>query len=347
MLILAIETSCDDTGVALVQSDSLLKHKIIVNLVSSQFKIHKKFGGVVPKLASREHSKNLPLLLKKVCCLAKENLLDFSLKDIDIVAYTEKPGLEPCLLVGSVTAKTLAYFLDKPALPVNHIIAHIYSILLAPIVQKNTEILKFPVIALVASGGHTELYYLKNLFSIKKIGQTKDDAAGEAFDKGARLLGGPYPGGPYIEKLAKTGNKKLFTFPRPMLKSNDYNFSFAGLKTSLLYTLQKMKKNEIKKNLNNLAASYQEAIVESLVLKTLKAAEDFQAASIIIGGGVSVNARLIELFQEKIKADFPVINLFYPPPYLTGDNAAMIGVLGAINYINDHCDVYDVGHRKH
>jgi len=334
MLTFAIETSCDDTGVALIKSESLLKHEIIVNLVSSQFKVHQKFGGVVPKLASRQHGKNLPILIKKAYYQIKSSLPNFSFQDIDLVAYTQKPGLEPCLLVGITTAKNLAYFINKPSTPVNHVHSHIYSVLLLPEIKNNPNILKFPAIALVVSGGHTELYYLKNLKSFKKIGQTQDDAAGEAFDKGARLLGGPYPGGPYIEKLSKNGDKNAFLFPRPMIKSNDFNFSFSGLKTALLYTLQKMNKNDINKQKNNLAASYQEAIVETLTLKTLAAAKKLNCASIIIGGGVALNLRLKEYFQEKIKTNSLNINLFISSKELSTDNAAMIGVLGSIQFMN-------------
>lgn len=332
MLTFAIETSCDDTGVALIKSDSPFKHEIIVNLVSSQFKIHKKFGGVVPKLASREHGKNLPILVKKAYKEAKKILPNFSFDNIDLIAYTQSPGLEPCLLVGIATAKTLAYFLNKPAIPVNHVLSHIYSVLLLPEIQNNPKIFRFPAAALVVSGGHTELYYLKNLKSLKKIGRTKDDAAGEAFDKGARLLSGPYPGGPYIEKLSQNADESAFSFPRPMIKSLGYNFSFAGLKTALLYTLQKMKKNEIEHKKNDLAASYQKAIVESLAAKSLKAVKDYKVKTLIVSGGVSANSRLIDFFKEKIGQEKLDITFLVPPKFLCTDNAAMIGVLGAIQY---------------
>lgn len=335
MLTFAIETSCDDTGVAIIKSDSCLKHEIIVNLVSSQFKVHRKFGGVVPKLASREHSKNLPLLVKKLFVEIKKILPDFSFNDIDIVAYTALPGLEPCLLIGITVAKALAYFLNKPSIAVNHIHSHIYSVLLSPEIQKNINLLKFPAQALVVSGGHTELYYLKNLYSLKKIGQTEDDASGEAFDKGARLLGGPYPGGPFIEKLSYQGDKKAFSFPRPMMKKGGYNFSFSGLKTALLYKLQNMKKHEIKKRAADLAASYQEAIIESLIIKTLKAASDFNIKTLIVSGGVSANSCLIDAFKKKIAEKFNNISLLVPPKNLSTDNAAMIGVLGAIQYLKN------------
>ncbi len=339
MLTFAIETSCDDTGVALVESKSILEHKIIVNLVSSQFKIHQKFGGVVPKLASRQHGKNLPILIETAYQFIKKNRPNFSFNQIDLIAYTSYPGLEPCLLVGITTAKTLAYFLDKPALPINHIISHIYSVLLSPEIQNKPTLLKFPAVALVVSGGHTELYYLKTLKPIK-IGQTKDDAAGEAFDKGARLLGGPYPGGPYIEKLSQNADELAFNFPRPMIRSNDYNFSFSGLKTALLYTLQKMKKKEINRNKRKLAASYQRAIVETLVLKTLKAVKDYNAKTLIVSGGVSANLRLINFFKEKISKEKLNIQFFVPPKFLSTDNAAMIGVLGAIQMLAKN-------HKKH
>mgnify|MGYP001559989101 FL=1 len=236
MKILSIETSCDETALALIEAKGGLKKprfKILKNLVASQIKIHQPFGGIVPNLAKREHIKNLPILLKKLatsgCWLSP-----------DLIAVTVGPGLEPCLWTGIEFAKDLAKKRNKPLLGVNHLEGHLYSFLLS---QKNLNSKKiFPAVALIVSGGHTILLLMKDLIHYKKLGETRDDAAGEAFDKVARLLNLPYPGGPNLEKIAKQGNANAVNFPRPMIYQKNYDFSFSGLKTAVLYYLKNQTK---------------------------------------------------------------------------------------------------------
>src|SRR3989344_1186135 len=234
MKILAIETSCDDTSIAIVQASGGLKRprfKILKNLISSQIKVHAPFGGVVPNLAKREHQKNLPLLLRNIQHLTSS---------IQLITVTVGPGLEPALWAGIEFAKDLVKKMNKPLIGANHMEGHLYSFLLP---QKTSHILHptsriFPAIALIVSGGHTILLKMDSLTKWKKLGETRDDAAGEAFDKVARLLGLSYPGGPELEKLAKIGDPKAINFPRPMLSDKNYDFSFSGLKTSVLYYLK-------------------------------------------------------------------------------------------------------------
>ncbi|MEK7635568.1 MAG: tRNA (adenosine(37)-N6)-threonylcarbamoyltransferase complex transferase subunit TsaD [Patescibacteria group bacterium] len=335
MKILAIETSCDETAIALVEAKSGinppvggLQFEIIKNLVASQIKIHAPFGGVVPNLAKREHLKNLPILYEKI-----KNLKIGKLK-LDLIAVTVGPGLEPALWTGINFSKEVYKEIKKRGnkeiklIGVNHLEGHLYSFLLN---QKREISNIFPAIALIISGGHTILLLMKDLMHYKKIGETRDDAVGEAFDKVARLLKLPYPGGPEIEKLAKKGNHSAINFPRPMLNQKNYDFSFSGLKTAVLYYMRDSKNK--KDFLADVAASFQQAAFEVLINKTLRAAKEFNAKSIMVSGGVASNFSLQKNLKLKIKNEKLKINVFFPPKRFCGDNAAMVAASGYINYL--------------
>ncbi len=307
MRILGIETSCDETSIAVYEEGKGL----LSNVVSSQIKLHSEWGGVYPELAAREHTKNIIPVLDKAL---KESNID--LNSIDGIAITIAPGLIVSLVIGSAVAKTLSWLLDKPLIPVHHIEAHIFSIFL-------TEKVEFPFIALVVSGGHTELYIVEDFQKYKYLGGTLDDAVGEAYDKVARLLNLGYPGGPIIDKLASKG-KPIIKFPRPLLKDrgkNKYNFSFSGLKTAVL--------NEVRKGIyskEDISASFQEAVVDVLTKKTMLAVEEFDIKNIVVAGGVSANSGLRKRFKELEEKN--KINVYFPPLYLCTDNAAMVAYTG-------------------
>ncbi len=270
MIILGIETSCDETGVALCSD-----FKILSSFTKTQ-SIHQQYGGVVPEIASREHEKYLPSITKKVLEDANK-----SFKDIDAIAVTNGPGLMGSLLSGISFAKGISQALDIPIIPINHLEAHLNSVFI-----EHAE-LEAPFINLLVSGGHTQLWLVKNMFEYELLGETLDDACGEAFDKGAKKMNLNYPGGPEIEKLAKNGDMNLINFPRPMINDNTFNFSFSGLKTALINCV-----NENKYNYEDIAASYQEAIVDTLISKFEKAMNQYSANSGIICGGVAANKRL-------------------------------------------------------
>ncbi|MBI3290696.1 tRNA (adenosine(37)-N6)-threonylcarbamoyltransferase complex transferase subunit TsaD [Candidatus Falkowbacteria bacterium] len=313
MIILGIETSCDETAAALIEIKGG-KFKILVNTVLSQIQIHQKYGGVVPELAARNHIRNILPVLEKT-------LLGSKIKpgQIDKIAVTVGPGLITSLIVGVESAKVLAYIWKKPIVGVNHLKAHLYANYL------NNKPIKFPALALVVSGGHTELILLKSQKNLKKIGQTVDDAAGEAFDKVARLLKLGYPGGPIISKLAEKGDPRSFNFPRPMIKSNDFNFSFSGLKTAVLYTVKNLKTINYKLK-TDIAASFEQAVIDVLVAKTMKAAQHYKAKTILLSGGVAANKKLREDLQLKTKNH--KLDFLVPPINLCTDNAAMIAAAG-------------------
>lgn len=323
MLTLAIETSCDETAISLVESKSLFNHKILSNLVASQIKIHQSFGGVVPILAMREHSKNLPILLKKT--LKKYPNIP---KKIDAIAYTDNPGLEIALILGRHTAKLLSYKWGIPSFPVNHLYGHLFASLFNNAIKNEKDI--FPGIGLVVSGGHTQLYLIKNFKKLDLLGETLDDAVGEAFDKVAKIMGLKYPGGPLIEKLALNGRYGVFKFPSPMITKNNYNFSYSGLKTSVLYTLKKITKLTKQKK-SDISYAFQEAAFKVIQEKTEKALINFNAKSLIIGGGVSVNNNLREKMKKLAKK--LNIKLLIPNKNLCTDNAAMIGIAHNIIHI--------------
>lgn len=307
--ILAIESSCDETSAAVVRDSTILS-----NVVSSQY-FHKKYGGVVPELASRAHLQAISFIVKEAL-----NQANLKIEQIDALAVTREPGLVGSLIVGANFAKALALRYNLPIIPVNHIEGHLFSGCL----QDGTA--EFPFISLVVSGGHTALFYVESYTKYSILGLTKDDAAGEAFDKIATMLGLAYPGGPMIDKFSQNGEPARFDFPRSMLKEKNYNFSFSGLKTSVRYFIAKNYPNGIPEELiPDFAASVQEAIVDVLVAKTVKAAKEYKSKTILISGGVSANSRLRakmkDVAGEKIKVIAPEI-------ILCMDNAAMIGFIG-------------------
>ncbi|MDO8557181.1 MAG: tRNA (adenosine(37)-N6)-threonylcarbamoyltransferase complex transferase subunit TsaD [Candidatus Jorgensenbacteria bacterium] len=333
MKILAIETSCDETAFALVEAGGGLispKFKIIENVVSSQISIHRPWGGVVPNLAKREHQKNLPIIFKK--------LLDkIEPSSIGILAVTVGPGLEPALWTGVEFAKEIhkKYFPKAKLIGANHLEGHLYSFLLSQ--SKTTHYSLpttnlFPAIALVVSGGHTILLRMDSLTKWKKLGETRDDAVGEAFDKAAKMLELPYPGGPEIQKLAEDGNPNAIPFPRPMMHTKDYNFSFSGLKTSVLYYLRDLQTTHYSLQTKaDVAASFQKAAIDVLTHKTSRAAQEYRAKSIFLSGGVAANSALresLKTLSSKLKTNF-----FVPPITFNTDNAVMIAVAGYMSYL--------------
>jgi len=321
MRILAIETSCDETAIALTEATGSLnpqaggpKFKVLKSAIASQIKIHRPFGGVVPSLAKREHQKNLPLVLKKV---VKEK----DISDIDLIAVTIGPGLEPALWQGISFAEDLSHAWGKPLIGVNHLEGHIYSNWIT-----SKEKPKLPAICLIVSGGHTILTLMKNLTSWKILGATRDDAVGEAFDKVARMLNLPYPGGPEIEKLAEKGKANI-DFPRPMLHSKDFDFSFSGLKTAVLYYVRDHKKI----NKADACASFQESAFTPLIYKSLSSAKKFKAKSILLCGGVASSRALRKLFKKETKK--AELNFYAPSFKLNTDNASMISAAAYINFL--------------
>ena len=416
MIILAIETSCDDTCIALIKVVGKKQpcFKILSNIVSSQIKIHKKFGGVYPTMAKREHQRNLVPVLRKSLLKAKllklktstinnadkkqlkkilkreselfKKILNFFEKyqkpQIDVIAVTIGPGLEPCLWVGVNFAKALSFFWKKPLVPVNHIEGHIFANFLPKISSKSKRVLQevtlddsknqnakcnlkikkekieFPAICLIVSGGHTQLILMNSIrsqrnlakaqkkqtnrakdfskYKYKIIGETRDDAAGECFDKTARILGLGYPGGPAIaEHSCKDSTlAKSIKLPRPMFYAKNYDFSFSGLKTAVLYEIKDSScKIKDKKYVQAMCAEIQQAIIDVLIHKTLKAAKDYQVKTIILGGGVVANKELRKQFLQKIKKEKLNFKLQIPSFKLCIDNAAMIGIAGYYCYL--------------
>lgn len=317
MKILGIESSCDDTSVALVEA-STKGFVILSEKTASQIDIHKKYGGVVPEIAGRMHAeKILPLIEAVLENQAKPNIL----------AVTSGPGLITGLLVGVEAAKTFSYLKNIPLVRINHIEGHIHSVEISNDKLPISSKIKYPALALIASGGHTELIFIKKQGNYKKIGITLDDAAGECFDKVAKLLNFEYPGGPKISKFAEIGNTKAIKFPRPMLDKDNFDFSFAGLKTSALYWLRDNKLNK-KINLNDFCASFEQAIIDVLVGKTIKATLRYKPKTIILGGGVSANKKLRETLSQQISAVIPNSSFVIPQVKYAMDNAAMIAVAG-------------------
>jgi N6-L-threonylcarbamoyladenine synthase len=314
MRVLAIETSCDDTGAAVV----LDGRKILSNVVSSQVSVHQKYGGVVPELASRRHVESIVPIVTEALETAK-----VTLRDIDGISVTQGPGLVGSLLVGLSFAKSLSFVTGLPFVGVNHIEAHLSAIFL----NKNPP--KFPFIGLVVSGGHTSLFRVDGFGKYKGLGQTRDDAAGEAFDKVAKLLGLGYPGGPIIDELSKSGNPRAIRFPRPSLGKNSLDFSFSGLKTAVV--------NYVKAHpepiggypedlIRDIVSSFQEAVVDVLVKKTLQAAQQQGLRKVVLSGGVAANQHLREKIKEE--ASQQKVKVYMPSPSFCTDNAAMVGVVG-------------------
>lgn len=312
MKILSIDTSCDETSVAITDG-----RRVLSNVIYSQVLLHKKWGGVVPSIAKRAHEERIDFVVKE----ATKNF-----QTIDYIAVTQGPGLAVALEVGIKKAKELAEKYQKKLISVNHLEGHIYSAFVQNSKGNPKRDLKFPYLALIISGGHTEFVIFKNHLEYKIIGQTLDDAAGEALDKAAKLLGLGYPGGPVLERLAKTaGNIDGHNFPRPMLKSKDLNFSFSGLKTSFYYFLKSQKETPLS-GVKELASSFQEAVFDTLIKKTEMAIKQTGINRLIIGGGVIANFRLRNLMKSLVKKYQGEV-LFPTYKYLTGDNAAMIGIV--------------------
>ena len=322
MWVLGIESSCDETAAAVINNG-----KIYSNVIASQIKFHSQYGGVVPEIASRKHIEAVYIVLTQAL-----NDANVTLREIEGIAVTRGPGLVGSLLIGLSTAKALAYALDIPFVGVNHIEGHIAAAFLA----ENAP--SFPFVALVVSGGHTNIYLVKDYKSFRLLGQTRDDAAGEAFDKGANLLNLGYPGGVVIDRISRDGDPNKIAFPRAMKDSSD--LSFSGLKTSLLTMLKKHGRSFSSKELPDIAASYQEAIVDALTEKTIKAAEDNGVNRIVVCGGVAANSRLREKFARE--TSLRNIELFIPPVILCTDNAAMIAAIGEIMLKDGRRDLLDL-----
>ncbi len=376
MKILAIETSCDETAISILEC----KHdtvRILAHEINSQIELHREFGGVYPNLARREHAKNcvpvLSISLEKsklnhsleiiseetqkeiAIILEKEpSLLEliipflekYGKPEVDMIAVTEGPGLEPALWVGISFAKALSLAWNIPIVPVNHMEGHIVSAMLEHLDSETTKIepIEFPAISLLVSGGHTELIKIKAIGNYETVGRTRDDAVGEAFDKVARLLGFPYPGGPEISKLAEESEVRkfessAFKLPRPMLHSQDLDFSFSGIKTAVLYMIQKIPTmtDEIKMQI---AKEFEDAVIEVLVSKTKKALEQNDAQTLIVGGGVIANKKL----RNALKQALPDVKVFIPNMKLTTDNATMIGIAGYLK-INRSTEIFSKNFR--
>ncbi len=325
MRILGIETSCDETSVAVVEDGT----RVLSNIVASQQELHSRFGGVVPEIACRAHSDTIISVIDTA--VAEANL---KITDLDAISVANSPGLIGALLIGLTAAKTLSWILKVPLITVNHLHAHIY----ASKIEFND--LEYPATSLVVSGGHTSLFLSHNDLNHEQVGCTIDDAAGEAFDKVGKILGLDYPAGPEIDVLSQTGNEKSIRFPRSYLKKGSLDFSFSGIKTAVLYhclgqdsrninEIPKLKGQEIA----NIAASFQEAVIDVLVDKTIFAASKFAAKSIIIGGGVACNSRLRQRLTEVAKNRS--IPLYYPSKKLCMDNAAMVAGLAYYKYLNN------------
>ena len=316
MYTLAIETSCDETSCAILKDG---RH-VLSNIISSQIDLHKKFGGVVPEIASRKHIENINQVIQEAL-----DVSNLSFSDIDLIAATQGPGLVGALLVGLSTAKALAYGLEIPLVGVNHMKGHVCANYI------DHKDLQPPFICLVVSGGHTYLIEVKDYVDYELIGRTRDDAAGEAFDKVARSLGLSYPGGPEIDKLAKLGNNKAIDFPRVILDENTYDFSFSGLKTAVLNYLNQEKQKGIEICIEDVAASFQQAVIDVLVDKSLRLVKEKNMDKIVLAGGVSANEGLRKLMTEKASKEN--IEVYYPSKILCTDNAAMIGSAGYYQYI--------------
>jgi N6-L-threonylcarbamoyladenine synthase len=319
--ILAIESSCDETACAIIENGRAL----LSSVVASQMEIHARYGGVFPEVASRQHVLSIIPVVQQA--LSQAHL---TLNDIDAIAVTQGPGLAGSLIVGVNMAKGLSLALNKPLIGVNHLEGHIYSAWVFNAGENIPPEPQFPLMALLVSGGHTELNLMTDHLTYQRLGATLDDAAGEAFDKVARMLDLPFPGGPSIQKSAEEGNPSRFNFPRAWLDGS-YNFSFSGVKTSVLYELQALKKKSATIPTEDLAASFQQAVIDVLFKKTINAAREFGAKEILVAGGVSANRHLRQTFKSQ--TEFPV---HIPPLSLCTDNAAMIASAGYFRYALGH-----------
>ncbi|MBE0466739.1 MAG: tRNA (adenosine(37)-N6)-threonylcarbamoyltransferase complex transferase subunit TsaD [Candidatus Desulforudis sp.] len=316
VILLGVETSCDETSAAVVEDGVIVRS----NIIASQVDLHRKFGGVVPEIASRRHLEGINPVLQEA--LAEAGV---TFRDLHGVAVTYGPGLAGALLVGLMAAKTVAFALDIPLIGVNHLEAHIHANFL---IEPN---LSFPVLCLVVSGGHTDLVFISRLGDYRLLGRTRDDAAGEAFDKVARVLGLGYPGGPQVERLARDGNPEHLFFPRAYLEENTHDFSFSGLKTAVINYLEKSRREGREVNLADVAAGFQQAVVDVLVDKVLAAAEVHRPARILLAGGVAANRTLAKALKERAAAAGFAGTV--PPPAFCTDNAAMVACAGYYRYL--------------
>ncbi|MBQ6483940.1 MULTISPECIES: tRNA (adenosine(37)-N6)-threonylcarbamoyltransferase complex transferase subunit TsaD [Carnobacterium] len=314
-LILAIETSCDETSAAVVEDG----HILLSNIIASQIKSHMRFGGVVPEIASRHHVEQITQCIEEAMVEA-----DVDYSDLTAVAVTEGPGLVGALLIGVNAAKAIAYAHNLPLIPVNHMAGHIYA-------NRLIQPLVFPLLALVVSGGHTELVYMSADGEYQIIGETRDDAAGEAYDKVGRVLGLTYPGGKRIDEMAHLG-EDTFHFPRGMIREDNYDFSFSGLKSAFINTVHNAEQKAELLNKNDLAASFQASVVDVLLTKTLRAAKELDIKQLVLAGGVAANRGLREGLVDMMAKELPDVELIIPPLSLCGDNAGMIGAAAYVSY---------------
>lgn len=313
-LILAIESSCDETAAAIIRNGK----EIVANVVATQIDVHKDFGGVIPEVASRIHVENISMVIEETLKKA-----DLKVDDVDAIAFTQGPGLIGSLHIGVQAAKTLAWAYHKPLVPVHHIAGHIYA-------NKLVADLQFPLMALVVSGGHSELVYMKDEWSFEIVGTTQDDAVGEAGDKVGRVLGLPYPGGVYVDKLAKEG-KPIYSLSSPKTE-NELDFSFSGLKSSVLQFIARCERKNETYSKADLAASYQETAFNALLLRAKKALQIYDVKQFVLAGGVAANSCLRDKIQNEMVKAYPHIEFIIPPLSCCTDNAAMIGVAGSVAY---------------
>ena len=318
LLVMAIETSCDETAVSIVKNG----REIVSNIVASQIESHKRFGGVVPEIASRHHVEQITIVLGEAIRAA-----GIAYDDLDAIAVTEGPGLVGALLIGVNAAKAVAFAHGIPLVSVHHIAGHIYA-------NRLVEEMEFPVLALVVSGGHTEIIYMKEHGHFEVIGETRDDAAGEAYDKVARVLNMPYPGGPHIDRLAQEGSDTL-DLPRAWLEEGSYDFSFSGLKSAVINTVHNAEQRGEVIAPENLAASFQASVVEVLVTKAVRAAKEYKVKQVLLAGGVAANKGLRAALTAAF-AEIEGIELVIPPLNLCTDNAAMVAAAGSVLYEKGH-----------
>ena len=317
MLTLAIETSCDETSCGVIRDG----REVLSNIISSQIEIHREYGGVVPEIASRKHIEGIDFIVQEALDEARVKF-----EDIDFISVTQGPGLVGALLVGLSTAKAMAYALDVPIVGVNHIEGHICANYI-----EHRE-LEPPFTCLIVSGGHTYLVDVMDYSSYRLHGRTRDDAAGEAFDKVARAMGLPYPGGPHIDRLAQEGNPEAIDFPRVFLGDDNYDFSFSGLKTAVLNYLNQLNQKGEEPFIPDVAASFQKAVLDVMVQKSFRLAKETGRDKIVLAGGVAANKGLREMMEDRGKKEN--VDIFFPSLQLCTDNAAMIGSAGYYNFIN-------------
>ena len=325
VVILAIESSCDETSAAVVVNGRTL----LSNIVASQIKSHMRFGGVVPEIASRHHVEQITQVIEEALVQAGKTM-----EEIDAVAVTIGPGLVGALLIGISAAKAVALAANKPLIAVNHMAGHIYA-------NQLIEPLQFPLMALVVSGGHTELVYMPQDGQFEIIGETRDDAAGEAYDKIGRILNLPYPGGKKMDELAHIG-EDVYDFPRAMIQEDHYDFSFSGLKSAVINRIHNAKQKGEEIVPENVAASFQASVVEVLVEKSKRALQEYPVKQFVLAGGVAANRGLRTGLQEMMQRDYPTVTFSIPPMNLCGDNAAMIGAAAYSKWLEQDFAAMDV-----